>query len=177
MPWKETNPVLERHHFAQDLESGRWTMSELCLRYGISPNTGYKWLERYRHDGPRGLPDRSRAPRSIPHQTPTSTICSAPVAFWRRSAPTTELPSPPAANLNLQQRVFNRFRTTYNQLRPHEALDDETPASLWTPSARPYPEHIARPEYPGHFEVRKVRTAGTFRLHSGQHFLSQALNN
>jgi hypothetical protein len=39
MPWKETNPVLERHHFVQDLESA---MSELCLRYGISRNTGYK---------------------------------------------------------------------------------------------------------------------------------------
>src|SRR5262245_59818017 len=69
MPWKETNPVLERHHFTQDLESGQWTMSELCLRYGISRNTGYKWLKRYRHDGPRGLLDRSRAPRLIPHQT------------------------------------------------------------------------------------------------------------
>ncbi|MER3545799.1 MAG: hypothetical protein C4311_14705 [Chloroflexota bacterium] len=33
------------------------------------------------------------------------------------------------ATLHLQQRVFNRFRTTYNKLRPHEALDDDTPAS------------------------------------------------
>src|SRR3990170_5696004 len=63
MPWQETNPVLERHHFAHDLESGQWTMTELCLRYGISRNTGYKWLDRYRHDGPHGLVDRSRAPR------------------------------------------------------------------------------------------------------------------
>jgi len=84
---------------------------------------------------------------------------------------------PPAANLNLQQRVFNRFRATYNELRPHEALGDETPASRWSPSSRPYPERIAPPEYPGHFEVRKVSGAGTFRLHSGQHFLSQALNH
>lgn len=83
---------------------------------------------------------------------------------------------PPTANLNLQQRAFNRFRATYNELRPHEAPDDETPASRWTPSPRPYPERIAPPEYPGHFEVRKVRGAGTFRLHSGQPFLSQALN-
>ncbi|HXG23383.1 MAG TPA: integrase core domain-containing protein [Chthonomonadales bacterium] len=83
---------------------------------------------------------------------------------------------PPAANLNVQQRVFNQFRATYNELRPHEALDDETPASRWAPSPRPYPEQIAPPEYPGHFEVRRVSSAGTFRLHSGQHFLSQALN-
>jgi transposase InsO family protein len=83
---------------------------------------------------------------------------------------------PPAANLNLQQRVFNTFQHTYNDLRPHEALNDDTPASRWAPSARAYPERIAPPEYPGHVEVRRISTAGTFRLHSGQSFLSQALN-
>jgi transposase InsO family protein len=45
---------------------------------------------------------------------------------------------PPAANLNLQQRTFNEFQHTYNTLRPHEALDDDTPASRWTPSVRPW---------------------------------------
>jgi hypothetical protein len=35
MPWLETDPMLERHHFVQDLESGHWTMTELCVRYGI----------------------------------------------------------------------------------------------------------------------------------------------
>ncbi|MER3486901.1 MAG: hypothetical protein C4345_13930, partial [Chloroflexota bacterium] len=68
------NPVLERHHFAQDLASGQWTMTELCLRYGVSRNTGYKWLERYHLEGPSGLVDRSRAPRSIPHLTPPDVV-------------------------------------------------------------------------------------------------------
>ena len=84
---------------------------------------------------------------------------------------------PAAANRCLQQRVFNAFQRTYNTLRPHEALNDDTPASRWRPSTRPYPERIAPPEYPGHFAIRRVSSAGTFRLHSGQHFLSQALNN
>lgn len=66
MPWQETNPVLERHHFAQDLASGHWAMTELCDRYGISRNTGYKWLHRYEHAGAPGLLDPSRAPRSCP---------------------------------------------------------------------------------------------------------------
>lgn len=79
---------------------------------------------------------------------------------------------PPAANLNLQQRVFNSFRNTYNDIRPHEALDDETPASRFAPSKRPYPDRIEPPEYPGHVEVRRVSNCGAFRLHSGQHFLS-----
>jgi hypothetical protein len=36
----------------------------------------------------------------------------------------------------LQQRVFTTFQRTYNDLRPHEALADETPASQWVPSVR-----------------------------------------
>ncbi len=74
MPWQETHPVLERHHFAHDFASGPWTMTELCARYGISRNTGYKWLHRYEQEGAPGLLDRSRAPRSSPSATPPDVV-------------------------------------------------------------------------------------------------------
>lgn len=346
MPWTETNPVLERHHFAHDFESGHWTMTELCLRYGISRTAGYKWLDRYQQSGLRGLHDHSRAPRSCPHQTPDkivqlildengrygwgarkirkrlsglhpdlelparSTISDilerhgrvrarhtkrrwkhpgaapfntvAPNQIWtvdfkgqfrtrdgiycypltivdhfsrcllcchglldvrtegvkrqflrlfrehgmpdairsdngapfastgihglsklnvwwlklgithQRITPGSpqengahermhktlkaKVTKPPAANLNLQQRGFNSFRNTYNNIRPHEALDDETPASRWTPSSRAYPERIPKPEYPAHLEIRRVSNCGTFRINCAQVFLSQTLN-
>ncbi len=345
MPWLETNPVLERRHFIQDYESGHWTMTELCLRYGISRNTGYKWLDRYRQSGGSGLHDRSRAPHTCPHQTPDELVevileensrygwgarkilkrlqarlparalparstvfdilerhgrvrprrhrrrwkhpgaapfnTTAPNQIWtvdfkgqflmrngqycypltivdhfsryllrchglpdvktvgvkrqflrlfcehglpdairsdngspfastgihglthlnvwwlqlgithQRITPGNPQQNgahermhrtlkayatkPPGADLSVQQRLFKRFRKTYNEVRPHEALDDETPASRWKPSTRPYPERIARPEYPAHLEVRRVSNCGTFRLHSTQQFLSQAL--
>src|SRR5688500_10913821 len=69
MAWQETNAVRERHHFVQDVESGQWTMSELCIRYGVSRVTGYKWAERYKQTGAAGLGDHSRAPKSCPHET------------------------------------------------------------------------------------------------------------
>ena len=84
---------------------------------------------------------------------------------------------PAAANATLQQRVFNTFVQTYNHVRPHEALADQTPASRWHTSARPFPSRITPPAYPGHFEVRRVSSAGTFRLHNGRQFLIQALND
>lgn len=84
---------------------------------------------------------------------------------------------PPGSSCAGQQHKFDRFQHLYNQDRPHEALDDRTPASVWTPSLRPYPSYIAPPEYPGHFEIRRVSNKGTFRIHSGQHFLSHALSN
>ncbi len=85
-----------------------------------------------------------------------------------------EAASPPAANLVAQQRKLNRFQQRYNHERPHEALQGDFPAERWQPSTRPYPSRFSQPEYPGHFEVRRVSTCGTFRL-SGQYFLSNAL--
>lgn len=82
---------------------------------------------------------------------------------------------PPAASLRGQQWKFDGFQREYNVERPHEALDDEPPASLWVPSPRPYPARIAPPEYPGHFEVRRVSNAGEFKIGAQHRFLSQAL--
>lgn len=44
--------------------------SELCRRFGISRQTGYKWVSRYGSEGRTGLADRSRRPRSSPTRTP-----------------------------------------------------------------------------------------------------------
>ena len=62
----------------------------------------------------------------------------------------------PAASLRAQQRGFNEFVREFNEERPHEALDDETPASRYEPSRRPYPDRIVEFEYPSRFEVRRV---------------------
>lgn len=86
-----------------------------------------------------------------------------------------EATRPPGANLNVQQRMLEAFRFTYNEERPHESLDGAFPIELWEPSPRPYPERLPKPEYPGHMEVRRVSNAGTFRLKSWQPFLSNAL--
>jgi len=68
MPWLETSPVEERIQFIDDALSDRFTMSELCARYGVSRRIGYMWLARYAEEGKQGLTDRSRAPHSCPHK-------------------------------------------------------------------------------------------------------------
>src|SRR5438128_11340936 len=70
MPWKESVAMDERLRFVRDALSDRFTMSELCARYGVSRRVGYKWLARYDAEGRRGLGDRSRAPRHCPHKIP-----------------------------------------------------------------------------------------------------------
>src|SRR5437667_628648 len=86
-----------------------------------------------------------------------------------------ETTRPPARTRRGQQRRFQRFRTEYNHERPHEALGQQPPATVWHPSPRPYPRRLPHPEYPGHHLVRLVSDAGTFRLQAQQLFLSQAL--
>jgi transposase len=60
----------QRVRFISDQRSGMWTMTELCELYEISRKTGYKWLERYRLEGPGGLEDRSHAARMHGRATP-----------------------------------------------------------------------------------------------------------
>jgi len=339
--------VDERIQFIQDALSDRFTMSELCARYGISRRIGYKWLARYEEEGRRGLRDRSRAPHHCPHRIVADRaemICELrrEHPFWgarkllrvlstrhpkvidwpaastaadllarhglvhkrprRRPhqhpgvvAPTTAAPNdlwtadfkgqfrtgngeycypltiadqhtrflltchgllstetvtarpifertfreyglprairtdngvpfatqaihglsylnvwwmrlgiqhqrihpgrpqqngahermhrtlkrqatrPVARTCSAQQRVFDAFRTEYNEIRPHEFLEMATPASRYSVSPRPYPTRAPALEYPGHFLVKKVTTGGTFRLHHKLLYIANAL--
>ena len=74
-----------------------------------------------------------------------------------------EATRPPKANLRAQQRHFNHFRRTFNSIRPHEALDDATPDSVYRSALRAYSDVLPPIEYPEHFEVRKVSTNGGIR--------------
>jgi putative transposase len=347
MAWKETSPMRERLRFVDDFERDLFSMSELCERYGISRKTGYKWIDRFEQEGVDGLRDRSRAPRSCPHQTdpdlverivqarlahprwggrklipylarrqpdlpwpapstaaeilkrrgmvanrrrrrhlnflsrtrtepqrpnqlwtadfkgqfrtrdscycypltvadgfsrylltcrsqlsvetlPTKknfqrlfreyglpeairtdngTPFAAPTAIGRLSRlsvwwirlgirPELTQPShpeqngshermhrtlkaettrPPALNASAQQRRFDSFRSEYNHDRPHETLHQKTPADLYRPSPRPYLEKPPQPDYPGHFEVRKVSRNGGIRWKKGWVNISHSL--
>jgi transposase InsO family protein len=83
--------------------------------------------------------------------------------------------SPPAANLAAQQRAFDRFVDFYNSHRPHQALGQKTPASLYTPSSRPYPLRLPSLDYPAGMKVRRVRHDGCIRWRSRMLFVSETL--
>jgi putative transposase len=82
---------------------------------------------------------------------------------------------PPAPNLRAQQRRFDRFRREYNEERPHEALHQRPPASVYTPSRRRFPDRVPPLEYPGHMEVRRVSDSGCIAWRNAQPFLSETL--
>lgn len=346
MPWRETQVVEERMKFVAARLAQEFPMSELCVAFGISRKTGYKWLARYERWGPAGLVDASRAPqeqarrtpaalaerivrarrahpswgprklrailaredpglavpaastigdiltrqglisprrrrRAAPRATPTELgVAQAPNDIWaadfkgwfrtrngQRCDPLTlsdlfsrfqlrcvivaagrtepvwevftsafkeyglpvalrsdngppfaspglaglsrlgvrclrlgirlerirpgapqengchermhrtlgEAIRPPRATPTAQQRAFNAFRESFNHQRPHEALGQRVPADVYQRSPRPYPRRLPTVEYPAHFEVRQVRTAGTIKWAGELLYVSQAL--
>ena len=347
MPWTESDAMDQRRQFVTDALSDRFTMTELCARYGVSRRIGYKWLARFTEDGKRGLADRSRRPHTCPtqirpvlaellcefrrlhpdwgarkllhvlrrrhpeiedwpaastaadllarrglvrrrrrrreHQHPgvvpiataapndlwttdfkgqfrtgngvycypltiadqhtrfllechgllsTETATARPVfervfreyglpvairtdngvpfatlaihglsylnVWWMRLGIAHQRIHPASPQENgahermhrtlkrgatkpvqrtcaSQQKRFDAFRAEYNTERPHEALGMETPASRYATSPRPYPERLPVPEYPGHFLVKRVTDAGTFRFQHRLLYIANAL--
>ena len=82
---------------------------------------------------------------------------------------------PPASNMRAQQTRFNAFQREFNQERPHEAIDDETPASRYTVSDREFPRRLLPIEYPSTFNVRRVAASGRIRWKSSLVTIGHAL--
>lgn len=55
--------------------------------------------------------------------------------------------------MRAQQRRFDRFRVEYNEIRPHEALNQEPPSTRYQRSTRCFPSRLPEVEYPDHFHV------------------------
>ena len=133
-----------------------------------------------------GLPKRIRTDNGVPFATTTLARLSRLSAWWVRlgvlpefiepgkpqqngrhermhltlKAETTR---PPAYSLAPQQRKFNAFVEEFNNERPHEALDQDTPACWYEASSREMPKKLKPFVYPDRFEVRYVSGNGGIR--------------
>lgn len=69
MPWSARDTMSLRQEFINLAQHEGANRRELCRRFGISPQTGYKWLARFAQQGPPGLVDASRRPLQSPAAT------------------------------------------------------------------------------------------------------------
>lgn len=83
--------------------------------------------------------------------------------------------TPPASTPKKQQEAFDRFLQYYNLERPHEALGQVVPASLYTASPRPYPARLPAVEYGDDLQTRRVRGAGQIKWRGHDVGVTQAL--
>jgi putative transposase len=82
---------------------------------------------------------------------------------------------PPARSLREQLKRLRDFRRIYNEQRPHQALDDATPADHYAASPRRFDGVLREPEYDGDHEVRRVRHNGDIRWRNRTIYVNQAL--
>ena len=70
--------------------------------------------------------------------------------------------APPAGTHRKQQKRFDDFRHLFNHVRPHEALEMRTPASVYESSFREYPSQEPELHYPSYWLTRRVQKRGEF---------------
>ncbi|MGA3082359.1 MAG: IS481 family transposase [Terracidiphilus sp.] len=73
------------------------------------------------------------------------------------------------------QQWLDAFRREHNYIRPHEALDMQTPASRWQPSLRRYNPNPPAWEYPEGAWTLKIDNHGTIDIHEQSYRIAKSL--
>jgi putative transposase len=87
----------------------------------------------------------------------------------------TEGTSPPAPSPRQQQRRFDQLRQQFNEVRPHEALNQTPPTRSYQVSPRPYPARLEDPWYDATHQVRRVTQNGQIKWQGDLVFISEAM--
>jgi putative transposase len=66
MAWESFKVEQQRLQVILSYIEGKCSMTDLCIKYGISRKTAYKWYHRFLEEGEEGLKDQSKSPH-IPY--------------------------------------------------------------------------------------------------------------
>ena len=84
---------------------------------------------------------------------------------------------PPSHTMAEQQERFEAFRTEYNEVRPHEALEQQTPSERYRGSPRAFPDKLQELQYPDYYTVLKVQHNGVAHWGAERIYISHLLKN
>lgn len=177
MPWDTQDTMSLREEFVRLAIQEGANRRRLCRRFGISPQTAYKWLTRYANDGMAGLADRSRRPQCSPAQTPTD-VQAAVVELrlahpaWggrkisRRLQDQGQLSVAPSTVSSILHR-HGLIPPTAEKDKAWQRFEHELPNALW------------QADFKGHFETLKGRCSPLTVLddHSRYNLVLQACGN
>jgi len=77
MPWKGVTVSEQRQRFLEDCLLNYYSVTDLAERFGISRNTAYRWINRFKQHGQAGFHELSRRPHTCPWQTDEATFRSS----------------------------------------------------------------------------------------------------
>jgi len=155
MAFREISTVDQRRELVAFARKDGANIRELCRRFGISPPTAYKWLERYRQEGLDGLTDRSRRPKTSPWRTAPET--EAKVLALR------ELSNNVWGGRTIKRTLENQgdtgvpaASTITEILRRYDRLTEVGAAEhrgAWQRFERPHPNDLWQADYKGHVPI------------------------
>ena len=140
MPWHEVSVMDQRAEFVRLASLEGANRRELCRRFGIHPDTGYKWLRRLAA-GETELADHSRRPHHSPNRTDAAlearllALRDAHPAWGARKLAAClrrENIAPPAAStVHAMLRRNDRVIETAGQGVPLTRFEKAAPNQLW----------------------------------------------
>jgi len=83
----------------------------------------------------------------------------------------------PMTNLRQCQIAFDHWRPIYNNERPHESLEMDTPCEHYQPSSKLFPKLLPPITYPPGYIIRKVDQSGGIYFQNKRHRISKAFRH
>ena len=81
---------------------------------------------------------------------------------------------PPSPTIRAQQRRFDRWRKEFNEVRPHESLDQRRPADLYHASSKRYCSSDAKVDYSPLHQKVLVRENGSIQHDKLSYYIGDA---
>ncbi|MBI2585996.1 MAG: IS481 family transposase [Rhodospirillales bacterium] len=155
MPWRERSIMEQRMEFVALARQPGANRRELCRRFGISAETGYKWLHRAKDGGPDWARDRSRRPHASPARSAAG-LEAAVLAVRDRH---------PAWGARKIQRCLARrgvaeppaASTVHAILVRHGRVTAPVPGAAALRFEHPAPNLLWQMDFKGHFPLRDER--------------------
>jgi transposase InsO family protein len=156
----------------EDGKSVKKSLEEAFRNYGLpeemTMDNGAPWRGSQRHLSQITV-WLMRLGIKISHSTPYHPQTQGKLERFHRSLKEELLKYHQFRDLKNAQESFDEWRDSYNNERPHEALDLQCPKDRYEPSSRLFPEKLPEIVYPEHYEIKQVTITGGICFR-GKHF-------
>jgi len=142
MPWKDKDRMTLKLEFLKEFLEKKVNISTLCIDFGISRKTAYKWIKRYKESGLQGLENLSRRPMRYSKATSMQTIAlilkTRKSLHWGARKLRQYLRNQGMQNLPCEA-TFNRILIRHNCIKEEESqkrehfirFERQQPNELW----------------------------------------------
>jgi transposase InsO family protein len=152
MPWGNKDLMSLKTDFLEKALKEKVNISALCLEFGISRKTAYKWIKRFEEEGLRALSIQSKRPLTSPSRTSeemVSLVLKTRETFhWGGRKLRKHLKNKGVQGLP-SEATFNRILLCHEEIEEKESKKREH----FIRFERPVPNELWQMDFKGHFKL------------------------